>query len=186
MTDHPDPVPTVSSDPGGVLFVLVEPTGKLVRRRVSGRVVDDGWGGNFQPELWAAVAAAVDPHRGLVNGVALVEGMWAKVVDVSEDAAALLSDLYPPNPVAWTMLTALGHPARRWFGTIALLGTENEDGVTASLTPDQLDLISMPTARPFNPASDPHGAPGPLVRGEPVAQPDGLPPAVASLASDRG
>ncbi|ONI91421.1 hypothetical protein ALI22I_08650 [Saccharothrix sp. ALI-22-I] len=65
----------------------------------------------------------------------LEEGIRAKVVDASEDTAASLPELYPPNPVAWAMLTVLGHPARRWFGTTAPVGTEDEDGITASLTP---------------------------------------------------
>jgi hypothetical protein len=48
---------------------------------------------------------------------------------------------FPPNPVAQAVLTTLGHPYRRWAGTIAIVGNENEHGITASLTAEQSDIV---------------------------------------------
>ena len=80
----------------------------------------------------------VDPYRGEVNGVALVWVMRAKVAD----AAHRLPRVYLPNPVASVMLTTLGCPLRSWGGTIAIVGREDDEGITTSLTVEQLDLVT--------------------------------------------
>ncbi|ONI92638.1 hypothetical protein ALI22I_02945 [Saccharothrix sp. ALI-22-I] len=136
LADTPPP-----AGPGPVSFVLITPTGGLLTRGVDGHAVPDEWGALYQETLWAAVAAAVDPHRRLVNGIALEHGMRAKVADVSPDVAATMPELYPPNPLAWAMLTILGAPAGRWHGTVAITGREDEDGLTAPLTDHQFGLI---------------------------------------------
>lgn len=78
----------------------------------------------------AAVHAEVDPHRGAVNGVALDAGLRAKVADAAmpDPMTPGPPEQYPPNPVASAMLTTLGHAPARWFGVIAIVGTENDDG----------------------------------------------------------
>lgn len=50
----------------------------------------DEWDSPYQDSLWAAVRGEVDPHRGQIGGVGLVEGMRAKV-------AAKYPDLHPMN-----------------------------------------------------------------------------------------
>ncbi|MCE6995550.1 hypothetical protein LZG04_12165 [Saccharothrix sp. S26] len=143
MTDAPPP--PASSPPDGpdrVTFALITPTGGLLTRTADGRAVPDEWGIPYQETLWAAVAAAVDPHRRLVNGLALDAGMRAKIADVSDAVAATMPELYPPNPPAWAMLTALGAPPGRWHGAVAITGTEDDDGITAALTEHQLALIA--------------------------------------------
>ncbi|MEO6082702.1 MAG: hypothetical protein ABIQ18_06310 [Umezawaea sp.] len=64
--------------------------------------------------------------------------------------------LYPPNPAAWAMLTALGAPAHRWHGTVAITGAEDDRGLTAPLTDHHLVLIAEAHRRPCDPAGDPH------------------------------
>ncbi|MGW5051550.1 hypothetical protein [Actinokineospora sp. NPDC004072] len=39
-------------------------------------------------------------------------------------------------------MTTVGHQPRYWFGTIAIVGAEDAGGFTASLTADQLDIIT--------------------------------------------
>jgi hypothetical protein len=147
MTEAPPPADVAHP----VSFVLLTHAGELLARSADGRAAPDEWGGLYQQTLWSAVAAAVDPHRGLVNGVALEHGLWARVADVSPEIAATMPELYPPNPVAWAMLTALGAPAHRWHGTVAVTGTEDDDGLTAPLTGHQLDLIAHAHRRALRP-----------------------------------
>ncbi|MFD0203327.1 MULTISPECIES: hypothetical protein [Saccharothrix] len=142
MTEPFESVTSWSAGPGQVLFVLLTPDGELLRRTADGQAVPDEWGGPYQSGLWTAVATVVDPYRRLANGVGLDAGMRAKVVDVSEAASASVVDRYPPNPTAWAVLTTLGAPAQRWCGTVAVVGTEIDHGVTLSLTADQLGMIA--------------------------------------------
>jgi hypothetical protein len=133
--------PADARDPGiglGVSYVVIPPDGPLQARRVDGRAEIDEWGTPYQKTLWAAVRHDVDPYLGAVHGVTLSEELRAKVAD----RAGSVPQLYPSNPVASAVLTTLGHPPHRWSGTIAIVGTENEDGLTAPLTTDQLALIS--------------------------------------------
>ncbi|XVV07757.1 hypothetical protein ACQPW3_21205 [Actinosynnema sp. CA-248983] len=155
MTDTPPP----AADLHAVLYVLITPDGELLTRVADGRAHPDQWGGVYQDLLWQAVAAAVDPHRRLVNGIALDHGLWARVADVSPAAAATIPDLYPPNPASWATLTALGAPAQPWHGTVAITGVEDTtDGLTTSLTRDQIDLITRTHQRAHRPHQD--GRPG--------------------------
>lgn len=119
-----------------VTYAVITPSGTLQIRTVDNRVIIE-WDTPYQVSLWAAVHQDVDPRHGEVNGVALADGMRAKVAD----AAGYDPLSYPPNPVAQAVLTTLGHPSRRWAGTIAIVGNENEHGITASLTAEQLDIL---------------------------------------------
>lgn len=132
-----------------VTYVVITPGGLLLVRTVDNRIEPDEWGTPYQESLWAAVRAEVDPHRGEVNGIGLAEGMRAKVADaamgnpMSAGFGLGPPALYPPNPVASAMLTTLGHPARPWWGTIVIVGREDQDeGVTASLTAEQHAAIA--------------------------------------------
>ena len=49
---------------------------------------------------------------------------------------------YPPNLVASVVLAILGQPPRAWYGAVAIVGTEDGQGLTASLTGPQLELIN--------------------------------------------
>ncbi|CAL9677575.1 hypothetical protein SUDANB95_07900 (plasmid) [Actinosynnema sp. ALI-1.44] len=136
-----------------VQFVLLPPSGDLVPRTLTTSVrIDDEYDFAYQPELWDAVNKAVDPYRLQSTSVALDEGIWARVIDLDENQAALRPEEYPANVVAWTMMTVLGHESRRWFGTIALVGSEDEvTGLTASLTPRQLELIQQAHIKALQP-----------------------------------
>jgi len=128
-----------TSSPGPmVTYVVITPGGALLVREVPGDVGVDDWGAPYQHDLWAAVRGDVDPCRGEVNGVALVSDMRAKVAD----AAHRLPRVYRPNPVASMMLMTLGCPPRSWGGTIAIVGREEDEGITTSLTAEQLDLVA--------------------------------------------
>lgn len=124
---------------GDVSFAVITPDGRLVVRAVSGHASDTEWG-PYQEQLWAAVHAVVDPHGGGVNGVKLAAGMRAKVADAAV-AGSAPEGRYPPNPIASLVLAYLGQPPEVWHGTIAIVGTEDEQGVTASLTAQQLEAI---------------------------------------------
>ena len=43
---------------------------------------------------------------------------------------------------ASAMLATLGCPPRAWGGTIAIVGREDDEGITPSLTAEQLDLVA--------------------------------------------
>jgi hypothetical protein len=121
-----------------VVYMVLTPDGALAVRKAPGEVGVDEWGTPYQHRLWAAVRGDVDPHRDAVNGVPLDGDLRAKVAD----AAKQLPEVYPPNPVASTVLTSLGCPPRARAGTIAIVGAEDDDGITASLTADQLDAVA--------------------------------------------
>ncbi|MFF5992171.1 hypothetical protein [Prauserella flavalba] len=128
-----------------VSFVVIAPDGTLKVRTVQNRVRLDEWDTPYQETLWAAVRREVDPHYDAVNGMPLQDDLRVKVADL----AGQVPDLYPPNPVASAVLTTLGHQPRYWFGTIAIVGAEDADGITASLTADQLEIITkgLPAGR---------------------------------------
>jgi hypothetical protein len=121
-----------------VVYMVITPDGALAVREAVGAVGVDEWGTPYQHRLWAAVRGEVDPHRDAVNGVHLDGDMRAKVADAAEQ----LPGVYPPNPVASTILTLLGCPPRAWAGTIAIVGDEDDDGITASLTDEQLGMVA--------------------------------------------
>jgi hypothetical protein len=127
-----------------VTYVVITPAGELLTRTADGHVVVDEWDSPYQESLWSAVHFDVDPLRGEVNGVALDAGLRAKVADAAmpDPMRPGPPEQYPPNPVASAMLTALGHAPVRWFGVIALVGTEDDEGITASLTSEQLDIVA--------------------------------------------
>lgn len=122
-----------------MVYVVITPDGALAAREAAGEAGVDEWGTPYQHALWAAVRGEVDPYRDAVNGVPLGGDMRAKVADAAEQ----LPEVYPPNPVASAVLTSLGCLPRAWGlgGTIAIVGGEDDSGVTASLTADQLDAI---------------------------------------------
>jgi hypothetical protein len=120
-----------------VSFVVITPDGRLLDRTVDNTISHDGEWGPYQDTLWTAVRGEVDPHRGQVGGVGLDGGMRAKL---AEDAAKH-PEHYPPNPLASAMLTSLGQPPRLWQGVIAIMGTENDEGITHSLTAQQRAII---------------------------------------------
>jgi hypothetical protein len=119
-------------------YAVITSTGELRMHTVDNRISLDEWGTPYQDDLWAAVHDDVDPHRGEVNGVALDGDMRAKIADAAE------YDLenHPPNPVATAVLTTLGHEPRHWSGTIAIVGHEDDNGITASLTREQRKVIT--------------------------------------------
>jgi hypothetical protein len=117
---------------------VITPDSRLVVRVASGLASETEWG-PYQEQLWAAVHAVVDPHGGGVNGVALEGGMRAKVADAA--AAGSAPERYAPNPVASVVLASLGQPPAAWHGAVAIVGAEDEQGLTASLTAQQLGLI---------------------------------------------
>lgn len=121
-----------------VIYVVVTPDGLLLAREVAGDVGVDDWGSPYQHDLWAAVHRDVDPHRGEVNGLPLVQDMRAKV----PDAAQRLPQLYRPNPIASAVLTTLGCPPRACGGTIAIVGREDDEGITTTLTAAQRHLVA--------------------------------------------
>ncbi|MFD4254838.1 hypothetical protein [Amycolatopsis thermoflava] len=121
-----------------VSFVVIAPDGTLTVRRVENRVCLDEWDTPYQETLWAAVRREVDPHHCAVNGMPLQDDLRVKVADLAGQAL----DLYPSNLVASAVLTTLGHPPRYWFGTIVLVGAEDDEGITASLTTDQMEIIT--------------------------------------------
>lgn len=121
-----------------VTFVVLTAAGELGEHQVDGTAVEDEWS-HYQDTLWTAVHDLVDPGREdkRVNGIELEQRMRAKAAEVVGEQAAL----YPPNAVATPMLTRLGAPERKWFGSIAIVAEENEEGLTGSLTGEQLNLI---------------------------------------------
>jgi hypothetical protein len=122
-----------------VCFAVLTPDGRLAIRVAAGQASNTEWG-PYQEELWAAVRAEVDPYGGAINGIPLLSGMRAKLADAA--MADTASERYPPNPVASVVLTSLSSPPRAWHGTAAIVGTENERGLTSSLTTHQLELIN--------------------------------------------
>lgn len=137
--DHQLPSPP----PAPVRFALVDVTGGLEIREADGEATPDGWGGVYQERLWAAVADAVDPQRRQVTSVALEHGLWARVVELPPAPGTQLYRLYPANPTSWAMVTALGGPDGQWRGPVAVTGTEDDDGMTTSLTDDQVEVIAQ-------------------------------------------
>lgn len=133
---QPMPVPPVSG--WVVSYVVLSPDGLLQVRSVGGGAVAEDRGARYQAMVRALVCRDVDPYRGTVHGVDLPAGLRATVAD----RAGSVPRLYPLNPVASAVLTTLGHPPRRWWGTIALVGTEGENGPTAPLTVHQFTVIS--------------------------------------------
>jgi len=124
---------------GEVRFAVLTPDGRLVIRSSPGRVRDTEWG-LYQGGLWAAVRAEVDPHGGDLNGIELHGGMRAKLADAA--LAGTAPARYRPNLVASVVLALLGQPPRAWYGAVAIVGTEDDQGLTASLTGPQLELIN--------------------------------------------
>lgn len=127
-----------------VRFAVLTPDGRLVIHSAPGQAHDTAWG-FYQDDLWAAVRAEVDPHGGDphdgdLNGIELHAGMRAKLADAA--MARTAPARYPPNLVASVVLAILGHPPKAWYGTVAIVGTEDEQGLTASLTGPQLELIN--------------------------------------------
>ena len=82
----------------------------------------------------------VDHYGGDINGIELKNGMRAKLADAA--MAGTTPGRYPPNPVASVVLASLGPPPRTWHGAVAIVGTEDEQGLTTSLTTHQLELIN--------------------------------------------
>lgn len=119
-------------------FAVLNAAGELGEHRADGTAVEDEWS-HYQDMLWTAVHDLVDPGRDdkRVNGIELEHRMRAKAAEVVGEQSAL----YPPNAVATPMLTRLGAPERQWFGAIVIVAEENEEGLTGSLTREQLDLI---------------------------------------------
>ena len=67
--------------------------------------------------------------------------MRAKLADAG--MARTAPARYRPNLVASVVLAILGHPPKDWYaGAVAIVGTEDEQGLTASLTGPQLELIN--------------------------------------------
>lgn len=134
--------PPVDAEPSApdpvVTFVVLAAAGDLSEHQVDGTAVEDEWS-HYQDTLWTAVHDLVDPGREdkRVNGIELEHRMRAKTAEVVGEQAAL----YPPNAVATPMLTRLGAPERPWSGAIVIVAEENEEGLTGSLTGEQLDLI---------------------------------------------
>jgi len=125
--------------PGEVRFAVLTPDGRLVIRSAPGQAHDTEWG-PYQHDLWAAVRTEVNPHGGDLNGIELHRGMRAKLPDAA--MAGTAPARYPPNLVASVVLAILGQPPRAWYGAVAIVGTEDEKGLTASLTGPQLKLIN--------------------------------------------
>ena len=124
--------------PEQVRFAVLTPNGRLVIRSAPGRARDTEWG-LYQDDLWAAVRAEVNPHGGDLNGIELPGGLRAKLADAA--MAGTAPARYIVNLVASVVLTSLGHPPRAWYGAVAIVGTEDEHGLTTSLTGPQLELI---------------------------------------------
>jgi hypothetical protein len=125
---------------GEVRFAVLTPDGRLVIRSAPGHARDTEWG-FYQDDLWAAVRAEVDPHGGDLNGIELHGGMRAKLADAA--MAHTAPTRYPPNQVASVVLAILGQPPKTWYaGAVAIVGTEDDQGLTASLTGPQLELIN--------------------------------------------
>ncbi|NUT53496.1 MAG: hypothetical protein HOV94_40345 [Saccharothrix sp.] len=140
MSDVDDQVP--APPPVPVRFVLIDPAGTLEVREADGTAEPDDWGDLYQARLWAAVAEAVDPHRRQVTTVALEHNLWLRVVDLPPAPGPQLYRLYPANPTAWAMVTALGGPDGQWRGPVAITGAEDDEGVSASLADHQLALVT--------------------------------------------
>jgi hypothetical protein len=121
-----------------VRFAVLTSDGRLVIRSAPGRAYDTQWG-LYQDDLWAAVRAGVDPHGGDLNGIELHASMRAKLADAA--MAGTAPARYPPNLVASVVLATLGQPPRAWYGAVAIVGTEDQQGLTTSLTGPQLELI---------------------------------------------
>ena len=120
-------------------FAVLTPDGRLVIHSAPGQAHDTEWG-PYQDDLWTAVRAEVDPHGGDLNGIELHGGMRAKLADAAMARTAPVR--YPPNLVASVVLAILGHPPKAWYaGAVAIVGTENDQGLTTSLTAPQLELI---------------------------------------------
>ena len=132
---------TLSGAPlaGQVRFAVLTPDGRLIIHSAPGRASDTEWG-PYQEQLWAAVRAEVDPHGGDINGIELHNGMRAKLADAA--MAATTPGHYLPNPVASVVLASLGPPPTARHGTVAIVGTEDDQGRTTSLTTHQLELIN--------------------------------------------
>ncbi|MGH3673456.1 MAG: hypothetical protein ACRDSH_22985, partial [Pseudonocardiaceae bacterium] len=81
----------------------------------------------------------VDPHGGGVNGIQLHGGMRAKVADAA--VAGSTPGRYPPNQVATVMWRVWARPRGPGHGAIAIVGPEDEQRLTTSLTAQQLALI---------------------------------------------
>jgi len=122
-----------------VRFVVLTPDGRLVICSAPGRARDTELG-LYQDDLWAAVRAEVDPHGGDLNGIELHGGMRAKLADAA--MARTAPARYRPNLVASVVLAILGHPPKARYGAVAIVGTEDDHGLTASLTGPQLELIN--------------------------------------------
>ncbi len=119
-------------------YAVITPEGLLMVREAVGDTGPDEWGEPYQHELWTAVRDQVDPDGGAVNGVPLAGGMRAKVAD----AADHLPRVHPPNPVGSAVLISLSCAPRVWRGSIAIMGEETDEGITTSLTADQLDTLA--------------------------------------------
>lgn len=88
--------------------------------------------------LWAAVRAEVDPTAATSTALSCT-GACARTRRRGDSDAA--PTRYTPNLVGSVVLASLGRPARAWYGAVASVGTEDEQGLTTSLTTYQLELI---------------------------------------------
>lgn len=130
--------------PPTVNFVVIRPTGELEVLTADNLTVldDDQEAPPYQASLWQAVRREVAVGDTLVTGAPLEHALRVKMVDVSEQAAPAVHDIYPPNTTAWTLLTLLGHKARKWIGTVVIVAEEDDNGITPSLSEEQLAIIT--------------------------------------------
>jgi hypothetical protein len=74
-----------------------------------------------------------------MSKVARSWGLRAKVADAAVAGSA--PGRYAPNPVASVVLASPGRPPVAWQGAVVIVGAEDEQGLTVSLTAQQLGFI---------------------------------------------
>ncbi len=77
-------------------------------------------------------------NGGDINGIELHGGMRA---NSSTRRWRRRAGALHPQSGGSVVLASLGRPARAWYGAVASVGTEDEQGLTTSLTTYQLELI---------------------------------------------
>ncbi|RJQ66222.1 hypothetical protein D5S17_35965 [Pseudonocardiaceae bacterium YIM PH 21723] len=129
-----------------VRFALFAPGDRL--RLVDGpaELDTDEYGDQVQKQLRDKVNFAVDPFGKLTSDMKLKEhGMFIRSPQAARQShdphARPALHLYPENHAASAIIASLGGPRETWRGTIAFLGSEDDNGHFLGLDDDQIEVL---------------------------------------------